>query len=171
MATEKDNHAGIHCFGANFRPISLTLEEWTDSLFLLEYAEQKNVPICTGVTDLALDSGEVVILEFGKGSWFGNRMGKSLINPNQYQKFGTQICNDPTDTYRNLGIEASEDLFTPITIEGSTCGLVTNPPTDNELHEFQNILLSDEFDWDSSNIFLKFLQWRSIGKVQNFIDT
>ena len=45
------------------------------SPFLPEYVEQMNVPICTGVTDLTLDSGEVLILEFGQGLWFGNRMG------------------------------------------------------------------------------------------------
>ena len=39
-----------------------------------EYAEPMNVPICTGVTSLTLDSGEVVMLEFGQGLWFGNRM-------------------------------------------------------------------------------------------------
>ena len=52
------------------------------SLFIPEYAEQMNVPICTGVIDLTLDSGEVVILDIGQGLRFGNRMEKSLINPN-----------------------------------------------------------------------------------------
>ena len=40
----------------------------------LEYVEQMNVPICTGVTVLTIDSGGVVILNFGQGLWFGNRM-------------------------------------------------------------------------------------------------
>ena len=102
-----------------------------------------NVPICTGVNNLTLDSGEVIILEFVQGLWFGNRMEKSLINPNQYRKVGIQICDDPTHPHRKLVIEASEDLFVPITIEGSSCGLVTHPPTDNKLYECQNILLSD----------------------------
>ena len=118
------------------------------STFLPEHTEHMNVPICTGVTALTLDPGEVVILELGKGLWFGNRMEKSLINPNQCQQFGIQICDDPTDPHRKLGIEASEDLFTSMTMEGPTCGLVMHPPTDDELHECQNILLSDEFDWD-----------------------
>ena len=52
------------------------------SPFLPEYSEQMNVSICIGVTDLALDSGGVVILEFGQGLWFGNRIEKSLVNPN-----------------------------------------------------------------------------------------
>ena len=72
---------------------------------------------CKGVTNLTLDSGEAVILEFGQGLWFGNRMGKSLINPNQCRKFGIQICVDPTDPHRKLGIEAPEDLFIPMTME------------------------------------------------------
>ena len=66
-----------------------------------------NVPICTYVNDLTLYSGEMVILDFGKGLWFGNRMKKSLINPNQCRKFGIQIYDDPEYPHRKLGIEAS----------------------------------------------------------------
>ena len=105
-----------------------------------------NVNICTCVTDLTLDSGKVVILEFEQGLWFVNTMEKSLINPNQCRKFGIQICNDPTNPHRKLGIEAPEDLFIPMPTEVSNCGLVTHPPTDNDLHECQKIILSDEFD-------------------------
>ena len=113
-----------------------------------------NVPICTGVTALTLYSWDVVILEFGQDLWFGNRVETSLINLNQCQKFGIKICNDETDPHRNLGIEASEDLFIAIKMEGSTCGIVTHPPTDDELRECQNIILSDKFDWcPSKNLF------------------
>ena len=92
-------------------------------------------------------------MEFGKGLWFENRMEKSLISPNQCQKFGIQICDNPTDSHRKLRIEASEDLFTPMTMKGSTCGIATHPPTEDELHECQNILLSDIFYWDPSQNF------------------
>ena len=61
------------------------------SPLLPEYAEHANVPICTGVTALVLDSGEMLILEFGQVFWFGNMMEKSLINPNQCRKFGIKI--------------------------------------------------------------------------------
>ena len=114
-----------------------------------------NVPICTGVNALKLYSEKVVILEFGQGLWFGNRIEKSLINPNQCQKFGIQICDDPTYPHRKLVIEESEDLFIPITMEGSTCRIITHPPTDKDLHEFQKIILSDEFYWGPSKIFFE----------------
>ena len=113
------------------------------SPFLPEYAEQMIVPICTGVTDLTLDSGEVIILEFGQGLWFGNRMEKSLINPNQCQNVGIQTCNDPTNPHRNMGIESSEDMLISMTIEVSNRGLVTHPPTDEDQYECKSILLSD----------------------------
>ena len=74
-----DNRAENHYFGANFRPISFALEEYTVYLLLSEYIEQANIPIRTGVTELTLDLEEVVILEFGHCLWFGNRMEKSLI--------------------------------------------------------------------------------------------
>ena len=73
-------------------------------------------------------------MDFREGLWFGNRMEISLINPNQCRKFGIQIFNDMTDPQRNLGIEASEDQFIPITMDVSTCGLVAHPLTDDNLY-------------------------------------
>ena len=101
-----------------------------------------------------LDSGEVVILEFGKVLWFLNRMENIPINPNQCRNFGIQICDDPTNLHRKLRIEASEDLFIPMKMEGSTCGIITYPPTYYNVHVCQRIILSDVFDWDpSKNLF------------------
>ena len=94
------------------------------SPLISEYIEQLNIQLCTGVTALTLDSGEAIILDFGKGLWFGNRMEKYLINSNQFRKFGIQIYDNPTDPHRKLGIEASADLFTPMETEGSPCGII-----------------------------------------------
>ena len=106
-----DKHADTHCFAANFRPIPFTSEDYNVSQFLREYAGQMNLYIDKGVNALELDSGVVVILDFGQGLRSGNRMEKSLINPNQFRKFGTKIYNEPTNPHRKLGIETSEDLF------------------------------------------------------------
>ena len=54
-----------------------------------------------------------------------------------------QICDDLTDPHRKLLIEESKYLFIPMEIEGLTCEVITHPPTNNELHEYQQILLSD----------------------------
>ena len=44
------------------------------SPLLPEYTKHMNVPICTGINALIIDSGEVMILEFGQGLWFKNRI-------------------------------------------------------------------------------------------------
>ena len=43
-----------------------------------------------------------------------------------------------------------------MTMEVSTFGLITQPPTDNEIHGCQNIPLSDEFNWYPSKNLFKF---------------
>ena len=78
-------------------------------------------------------------------------MEQSLITPNQCQKYGIKICDDPNDPHRKLIIGASEDLFIQMVMEGSTCGIITHPPTDYHIHGCQRILLSDKFDWYPSN--------------------
>ena len=77
---------------------------------------------------------------------------KSLINLNQCQKFVMQIYDDPNDPHRKLVIKSSEDLFIPMAMEVSNCVIITHPPTKNNIHEYQLILLSHEFDWYPSNI-------------------
>ncbi len=71
----------MHCFGRNFRPVHWTVEECSVAPFLAEYSEVEHIAICTGATAFTLEGREVVILLFGEGLWFGNRMEKSLINP------------------------------------------------------------------------------------------
>ena len=96
-------------------------------------------------------------------------MEKSLIKPNQCQKFGIQICNDPTDPNRNIGIEESEDLFISMTMERSTCGIVKHPPTNDELHGCQKMIISDEFYWDTlNNLFENFSMEEEYRTGSNF---
>ena len=153
-ATEMDSHADTHCFGRNFRPLFWTGEECTVAPFLDEYNEQLNIPICTGATAYTAENGEVFILVFGQGLWFGNRMRKSLINPNQCRHYGIELCDDPTDPNRRLGIKLGDDNFIPLSMDGTICGFVTRYPTNKELEECTHIELSDPHHWDpSTNLF------------------
>ena len=94
------------------------------SPYLSEYDSLSDIPICTAATAVDLDSGETIILEFGQGLWFGERMEHSLINPNQCRSFGIRVCDDPTDGNRKLGMELSDDYV---------CLLYTSPsPRDVE---------------------------------------
>ena len=146
--TEIDSHADTHCFGQNFRVLHWTGQECTVAPFLAEYSEQQNIQICTGATAYTMESGEVIILIFGQGLWFGNRMEKSLINPYQCRAHGIQLCDDPTDPHREMGIYG--DAFVDLDMVGSTCGFISRYPTNEEMENCRHVLLSDEEIWDPS---------------------
>ena len=65
---------------------------------------------------------------FDKGLWFGKRMRKSLVNPNQFPEFGVMVCDDTTDTYRSIGIDRDE-IFASLHMKGTTCDKITQDPT------------------------------------------
>ena len=67
--------------------------------FLEDYEATHNVRVCCGATAYTSDTGKTIILIFGQGLWFGDKMSKSLINPNQCRAFGVGVCDDPTDPY------------------------------------------------------------------------
>ena len=49
----------------------------------------------------------------------------------------------------------------------STCIIVTHPPTNGGICEFQQILISYEFKWDSSDNLFEIYHWRRItGQVK-----
>ena len=134
MATEIDNHTDTHCFGQNFMPFSWTGKVCTVSPFLSTYEAFADVKICSVAAAVALDTGETVVLIFGQGLWFGEKMDKSLINPNQCRAYGVGVCDDPTDPHRHLGFY-HEDQYLPLYMSGKTSGFESCCPTSQELDE------------------------------------
>ena len=132
-ASKIDNHADTTCFGRNFRPIYFTSKVCSVSPFLPEYNQQEDVQICMEATAFDTDEGETLILMIGQGLWFGNRMSHSLINPNQLRHYGIQVCDDPTDPSRQLGISLDDGYFIPMVMNGSTCIFQSRCPTNEEL--------------------------------------
>ena len=132
--TEIDNHADTHCFGSNFVPYGWTDMVCTVSPFLSEYKAVENVRVCSGATAVTLDNGEVIVLIFGQGLWFGDKLEHSLINPNQCRAYGIGVCDDPTDPHREMGFH-HQDQFVPIEMDGTIAGFTSRSPTRRELDE------------------------------------
>ena len=75
--------------------------------------------------------------------------GKSLINPNQCRAFGISLCDDPTNSHRNLGIyEKEEDIFIPMEMNGSFCSILTRCLTLDELERCRKVCLLSEESWN-----------------------
>jgi len=148
LPCEIDNHADTTCFGKNFRVISFTSEVCTVSPYLSEYESMEDISICTAATSVDLDRGETIILEFGQGLWFGDRMSHSLINPNQCRSFGLSVCDDPTDNHRDIGMQLHDSYFLPFKMRGTTRYFDLRSPTIEKLESCQTFKASDEHDWD-----------------------
>jgi hypothetical protein len=132
LPTEIDNHADTTCIGRNCRVEYYTSYECIVSPFLEEYQDQLNVRICTALTATTIPrTGETVILRMGQCLDFHEN--KTLINPNQLQAFGTNVCDDPTDEHWPLGILLDSNTHLPLHMNGSICGLMTWYPTNEEL--------------------------------------
>ena len=67
--------------------------------------------MCTGATALTLDTGGVVILEFGKILLFDNWMKRLFIDLNQFRYYVVNKCDGPTDKYHTVGVE-NNHIFT-----------------------------------------------------------
>jgi hypothetical protein len=106
LPMESDNHADTHCAGRNCRIEYYTNQSCSVAPFLGEYDALDDVPICSALTAVTLDTGETIILRLGQSLDFHTRMDKTLINPNQVRSFGILLCDDPTDPYRELGIHS-----------------------------------------------------------------
>ena len=151
LHTDIDNHADTHCFGKNFRPLHWSNLMCTVSPFLPEYDSTENIEICTAATAWTNENGRTYILDFGQGLWFGDRLDRSLINPNQCRAFGISLCDDPTDPHRALGFHTDEVLI-ELKMNGTIATMLTHCPSQEELDTCPFIFLSDEDSWDPTKV-------------------
>jgi hypothetical protein len=111
-----DNHADTTCFGSNFTAVKFTGEHCEVLPFSEQYNGMHNIPVASAATAWDnLEMVETTILMFHQGLWFGANLANSLINPNQCQIHGIDVCNNPIDPNRPLGIiEPLTDFAIPM---------------------------------------------------------
>ena len=151
MPTEVDTHADTHCFGKNFVPFAWTDLVCTITTFLSSYKVQEDIKIFSGATVVTLDTGETILIIFGQGLWFGYRMDKSLVNPNQCRSYGVGVCGNQTDPHRKLGFYHKEE-FLPLDMRRAVAGFDSRCPTRQELDESRKYFMSDPNEWDPNNV-------------------
>jgi hypothetical protein len=153
---EIDKHADTLCFGSSFVPLYWTGQVCDVTPFLSDYTPMTNVHIvsaCTAYDDQR--TGRTIIMEFHQGLWSGNKMTHSLINPNQCQAYGIQICDDPYDPHHQLGIhDPVTDITIPMEMFGSFACVTTRTPTSQELRDCPQIIMMSEDEWDPLTIHL-----------------
>jgi hypothetical protein len=150
-----DNHADTICLGANCMPIYFTGELCDVAPYTDTYKLKKDIPVAQAATAYTYpETGETIIFILNQGLWFGAELPHSLWNPNQIRNFGHPLCDDPYDPHRKLGlmIDGREDKFIPFDIFGSSIGLKTRVPTEDEYRTCTHYVLSSEARWDPEEV-------------------
>jgi hypothetical protein len=100
-------------------------------------------------------TGETSILTLHEATWImGNKMDHILVNRDQLRVNGITAQDDPFAQAPIFIATEGNDFITPLTSKGTTLGVTTRTPTDEELQTCPHVLeLSSECEWDSEKVF------------------
>ena len=100
-----------HIFGNFFCYLMWTNKTCLVATLLGEYGATTDTKICSGATVWISDKGEVFIIMFEPGLWFGSRMERLLINTNQWSSFFIQIYDDTKYPNREIVLVTKKCLY------------------------------------------------------------
>jgi hypothetical protein len=159
--SEINNHTDMTCFGSNFTAIHFTGAYCEVQPFSDQYNTMPNIPIATAATARDNpDTGEVVILLFHQGLWFGDALENSLINLNQWRMHGIEICDDPFDSNRKIWIkDPVNEIEIPMEFGNNFVYLTTQAPSLEEIRNIPPIEMTSDAPWDPLKVGQRQLLW------------
>jgi hypothetical protein len=146
---ELDSHADTHTLGAG----CVILTETGRSCSVYPFSDKMGSAADVKIVTWDSPSGETYILVFNEALWFGSDLDVTLINPNQCRYYGMQICDDPTDLNRDLSIvNPISEVTIDMEMRGTLVGFDIRTPTDRELRECTQIVMSSQQPWEPKEV-------------------
>lgn len=153
---ELDTHADTCCAGSNFVLYDPSALHRTVNVYGFNGKATKDVPITSVAT--AYDdptNGQTYVLVFHQVLYFGEKLGHSLLNPNQLRAAGVRVQDVPRQfdrlsSHDILIPNEDEPLRIPLTLDGVISGFTTRKPTQEELDDpqFPHLVCTRDTDWD-----------------------
>jgi hypothetical protein len=145
-----DSHADTCCAGSNCSVLSLTGEQVSVTPFSDTYQAMPDVPIATVAT--AYDdptTGHVTILVINEALYLGDRLGHTLLCPNQLRANGLTVHETPCqyDSESPHAISTPDGEVFPMFLHGVFSYLPTRLPTDSELADCDRVELTSAAPW------------------------
>jgi hypothetical protein len=146
-----DSHADTCCAGSNCKVLAETGEKVSVTPFSKSYTAMSDIPIATVAT--AYDdptTGEVTLLIIHEALYLGDRLGHTLLCPNQLRANGLTVQETPCqyDSESSHAITTVEGRVLPMFIHGVFSYLPTRLPTDVELSsDCERIELTSDKPW------------------------
>ena len=144
-------HADMTVLGSNCVVLSYMGKECEVSPYSSEYEAVQNVPVVTGARVWTNPTdGTAYLLVFHESLWMGDKLDHILVNPNQLQAYGVSIQDNPFDT-KPLSI-TTDDVSIKLYLEGTIICGDTWTPTESELGQLPQLILTSLHDWDPHNV-------------------
>ena len=126
-------------------------KECEASPYSSQYEAVQNVPVVTGATvwTNAAD-GTAYLLIFHESLWMGDKLDHTLVNPNQLWAYGVSVQDNPFDA-KPLSI-TTDDVSVELYSEGTIICGDTQTPTESELSQLPQFILTSPHDWDPHNV-------------------
>ena len=148
---ELDSHADTVCAGREFVMFEKPDRHVDVHPYSEEYKPLKDIPITTAATVWTSSKGEHFLLLFHEALFFGDRLEKSLICPNQMRAHGLIVEDVPRQFDRtsshSIRIPAHNDLTIPLELNGIMSCFATHAPTPEELDELPRIDMTSSARW------------------------
>jgi hypothetical protein len=94
--------------------------------------------------------GETTILIVNEAIWMSDKMNHTIVNPNQLRAFGLTVQDNPFSAAPTCIAAEGQEFVLPLKSKGTTLGVTTRTPTSQELQTSPHVVLSSEYEWDST---------------------
>ena len=144
-------HADMTVLGLNCVILSYTGKECEVSPYSSVYEAVRNVPVVTGaMVWMNIMDGMAYLLIFHESLWMGDKLDHTLVNPNQLRAYGVGIQDNPFGT-KPLSI-TTDDVSIELYSERMIIVGDTRTPTESELGQLPQLILTSPHDWDPRNV-------------------
>lgn len=151
---ESDSNADTCCLGKNWIVCEYTTRSADVFPYDDSYEPTKNVPIVSGATAYTTEDHETFILVINEGLFYGDKLGHSLINPNQVRHNNVEYWDNPYDKDKPLAIIVPDVLTIPLQMQGTKIYFESRTPTQHELDTCMHVNLTSREEWNPHDISL-----------------
>ena len=146
---EMDTHADTFVAGRNCLLMHYTERVCDVMPYSDEYQARKGVEIVQVATGYTAANGQRTILIINEALWMPE-LENSLMNPNQLRHFGVDVQDNPYNSKPMLICKDTKDEeFTAcLKSTGTNIYIDTWTPTDKDLQEYPQVVLTSDALWD-----------------------
>jgi hypothetical protein len=97
-------------------------------------------------------TGETSILILNEAIWMGDKMDRTLVNPNQLHAYGLTLQDNPFSEAPICIATEGHEFILSLTSSCTILEVTTRTPTEAKLQSCPHVSLLSEYKWDPQNV-------------------